>query len=120
MKFTQVLMGSLFTVLVVGLCAFGLSCGEDSEVGLRCTIDDSATDSDSVKVTVNPYANVAPTADAGPDQEVNDADDSGDESVTLDGSGSSDTDGTIVSYDWEEASVPIASGVSPVLVTVRV
>ena len=45
-----------------------------------------------------PPANNPPTADAGPDQEVNDADDSGGENVTLDGSASDDSDGTVVSY----------------------
>jgi len=84
-------------------------------VDLTVTDDDSATDTDSVTITVTPYANVPPTADAGPDQNVNDADDSGAEDITLDGSGSSDSDGTIVSYEWEESSVPIATGVSPVV-----
>jgi len=37
------------------------------------------------------------------------------ESVTLDGSGSTDSDGTIVSYLWEEASSQIGTGVSPTL-----
>ena len=41
-------------------------------------------------------ANNPPIADAGPDQNV----DAG-ELVTLDGSGSSDSDGTIISYGWE-------------------
>ncbi len=38
---------------------------------------------------------IPPTADAGPNQEVNEGD-----NVTLDGTGSLDTDGTIVSYSW--------------------
>jgi len=82
-------------------------------IDLIVTDDDSDTDSDSVVITVNPYVNVPPTADAGPDQNVTDTDDSGDEDVTLDGSGSSDSDGTITVYDWEESSVPIATGVGP-------
>jgi len=57
--------------------------------------------------------NQAPTADAGSDQEVTDNDDSGSENVTLDGSGSSDSDGTIVSYVWEENSSQIATGSGP-------
>jgi len=84
-------------------------------IDLTVTDDDAATDTDSVVVTVDPYINVAPTADAGPDQNVTDSDDSGDENVTLDGSGSSDSDGTIVSYVWEENSSQIATGVSPVV-----
>ena len=47
-----------------------------------------------------PVLNQAPTANAGADQTVPDTDGVGSESVTLDGSGSSDTDGSIVSYDW--------------------
>jgi hypothetical protein len=31
----------------------------------------------------------------------------------LDGSGSSDSDGTIVSYEWSENSAVIATGVNP-------
>jgi len=59
--------------------------------------------------------NVPPTADAGGDQNVTDSDDNGTEDVTLDGSGSSDSDGAIVSYVWEENSSQIATGVSPVV-----
>jgi len=58
-------------------------------------------------------ANDPPIADAGPDQNVTDNDDNGSEDVTLDGSGSSDPDGTITAYDWQESSVTIATGVSP-------
>ena len=42
-------------------------------------------------------ANVPPAAYAGPDQDVNAG-----ASVTLDGSGSSDSDGTIVGYSWTQ------------------
>ena len=51
-----------------------------------------------------------PTADAGADQIVHDVDRDGAETVTLDGSGSYDADGTIVSWSWEEADVEIATG----------
>ncbi|HSX32715.1 MAG TPA: PKD domain-containing protein [Candidatus Saccharimonadales bacterium] len=44
-------------------------------------------------------ANQAPTANAGPDQGVTSG-----ASVTLDGSGSSDPDGTIASYSWAQVS----------------
>ena len=47
-----------------------------------------------------PTGNQPPVADAGQDQTVNDADDDSKEAVTLDGSGSYDPDGTIVSYVW--------------------
>jgi len=53
-----------------------------------------------------------PTADAGADQAVADADASGAETVTLDGSASTD-DGTIVSHAWTENGQQIATGVGP-------
>ncbi len=54
-----------------------------------------------------------PTAIAGSDQALTDGDNSGSETVTLDGSASSDPDGIIVSYSWSENEVEIATGVSP-------
>jgi subtilisin family serine protease len=54
--------------------------------------------------------NQAPTADAGGDQSVKDGDESGDEVITLDGSGSSDSDGSIVSYSWSVGGVEVATG----------
>jgi len=44
---------------------------------------------------------------------VTDADDSGDADVTLDGTGSSDPDGAICSYDWSEGGTPLATGSTP-------
>ena len=58
-----------------------------------------------------PAANNLPTADAGPDQTLTDSDNSGSENVTLDGSGSNDSDGTIVSYTWSsDTGVSIPNG----------
>ena len=54
-----------------------------------------------------------PTANAGPDQTVTDTDNSGTESVILDGSASTDSDGTITSYTWSEGGVEIATGATP-------
>jgi hypothetical protein len=45
---------------------------------------------------------VPPVANAGPDQTVSDADGSGSELLTLDGSASFDPDGTIVAYEWSQ------------------
>jgi hypothetical protein len=45
--------------------------------------------------------NNEPTANAGPDQSVNEG-----TQVTLDGTGSTDTDGTIASYSWTQTSGP--------------
>ena len=60
-----------------------------------------------------PPSNVAPTAVAGTDQTVHDSDGNGSESVSLDGSGSSDSDGTIASYVWKEGTTQIATGATP-------
>ena len=68
-------------------------------ITLTVTDDEEATDSDDVVITVN--ANQAPLADAGSDQTLTDSDENGSETVTLDGSASSDPDGTILSYEWD-------------------
>jgi WD40 repeat protein len=57
--------------------------------------------------------NQPPIVDAGPDRTLTDTDASGSEPVTLDGSASTDPDGTIVSYSWIENDVEIATGVAP-------
>ncbi|MEE8487693.1 MAG: PKD domain-containing protein, partial [Gemmatimonadota bacterium] len=86
-------------------------------VTLTVTDDEGDTDTDDVVITVNPKpANVLPTANAGPDQMVADIDGGGDENVTLDGSGSTDADGTIVSYVWTENTVEITTGATPTVV----
>lgn len=54
-----------------------------------------------------------PIANAGQDQTITDSDNNGSHAVTLDGSGSTDSDGTIVSYSWKINGVEIATGVSP-------
>jgi hypothetical protein len=59
--------------------------------------------------TTPPPDNYLPLAMAGPDQILEDADGSGSETVSLDGSGSSDSDGTIVSYVWKEGGVELAT-----------
>jgi large repetitive protein len=59
---------------------------------------DSATSS-STKLTVVEPPNQKPTADAGSEQTVNEG-----ASVSLDGSGSSDPDGTIDSYSWTQTA----------------
>ncbi len=82
-------------------------------VTLTVTDDSGDSDTDVVVITVDPAPpNVPPTADAGPDQTVTDADENGSESVTLDGTGSSDSDGSIVSYVWTDVGTGdvLASG----------
>jgi subtilisin len=82
-------------------------------ITLTVTDNGGATSSDDVIVTV--VANQAPVADAGDDQTVHDAGNDGVESVTLDGSASTDADGTIVSYQWTEDGSVIASGATPTI-----
>jgi methionine-rich copper-binding protein CopC len=69
-----------------------LSIGEHLFV-LTVTDDGLEFDMDTVKISV--YLNIPPTADAGTDQTVKTGD-----TVIFDGSGSTDSDGTIVSFAW--------------------
>jgi outer membrane autotransporter protein len=55
-------------------------------------------DEDDVQITVN--APALPTANAGPDQTLSDTDGEPGEVVTLNGSASTDTDGTIAAFQW--------------------
>lgn len=65
---------------------------------LTVTDNEGATDSDSVSITVTPV-NADPTADAGDDADAQEL-----TTVELDGSGSTDSDGTIASYAWTQLS----------------
>jgi hypothetical protein len=60
-------------------------------------------------------ANSPPSADAGADQAVIDIDESGQQQVHLDGSGSDDPDGDIVSWTWTEGGTQIAAGETPIV-----
>ncbi len=70
--------------------------GEALTFELTVEDDGGLTATDTVIVNVS-NVNQAPTADSGPDQTVGEA-----ESVTLDGSNSTDPDGTIVGYSWTQ------------------
>ena len=72
-------------------------------IDLTVTDNNGATRTDTVVITVNP--NQAPVANAGADQTVIDSDDNGFEIIVLDGSASSDPDGSITSYEWKEGVV---------------
>ncbi|MCK5484722.1 MAG: S8 family serine peptidase, partial [Desulfobacterales bacterium] len=72
-------------------------------VTLTVTDNENLTNADEVIITVEP--NQTPIADAGPDQTV-----LVNGTVTLDGSDSSDLDGTIVSYEWNFDDGTIAAG----------
>jgi pimeloyl-ACP methyl ester carboxylesterase len=89
-----------------------LSIGNHT-ITLTVTDDDGATDTDDVAIKVQEAGNEPPTANAGPDQTFTDTDDNGSESVTLNGNGSDDPDGTIESYVWTEDGTQIATGVNP-------
>jgi hypothetical protein len=91
-----------------------LSVGRHT-ITLKVTDNRGLTDTDTFIITIEPSAagSQPPTADAGPDQAVTDTDNNGSQQVTLDGSGSSDPDGSIVSYVWTEGGRQIATGVKP-------
>jgi len=63
-------------------------------------------------VTFTTMGNRPPVADAGPDQTVTDSDENGFETVTLDGSDSSDPDGEITTYEWKEGANVLGDTVS--------
>jgi hypothetical protein len=57
--------------------------------------------------------NSPPVANAGSDITVTDSDNSGSEAVTLNGSGSSDPDGSITLYEWLDGATLLSSSASP-------
>ena len=90
--------------LVLGTTAtitYDFSVGSHT-VTLTVTDNGGATGTDTVIITV--VDNLAPSANAGPDQTASDADGTGSETVTLDGLGSNDPDGSIVNYEWIEGT----------------
>ena len=78
-------------------------------ITLTVSDDDGATSKDTVEINVEEVLNQAPIANAGASQQVPDTDNNGVETVTLDGTGSSDADGTIVSYEWKEGETVLGS-----------
>lgn len=78
-------------------------------ITLKVTDNDGISATDTVVITINRL----PVANAGPDQVVTDVDKNGSQAVTLNGSGSTDPDGTIASYSWKEGSTVLGTTVSP-------
>jgi hypothetical protein len=79
----------------------------------------AGTVSDHFPVTASmswSVANLPPVARAGADQTIADGDGNGSQAVTLNGSASSDGDGTIVSHVWRKGTTQIATGASPSVV----
>ena len=69
---------------------------------LTVTDDDNASNTVEVKVTVNPAANKAPVANAGSDQTIT----LPTNTVTLDAVSSTDADGFIQTFSWQQISGP--------------
>ena len=81
---------------------------ETYTVTLTVTDNSGLTDSDTATVTVDPVPPVAPNADAnGPYVGVVN------QQIIFDGSGSSDSDGSIVSYEWSCGDESSVNGVNP-------
>lgn len=79
---------------------------------LEVTDQDELTATDEVIITVIDPDNIAPIAQAGEDQTINDEDGDDLVEVSFDGSGSTDTDGTIVQYLWKANGEEIGTQVS--------
>lgn len=99
---------------------------------LTVTDGDGATASDTVVLTVDPFdpaTNQPPIADAGPDFTLADPDGDGLASALVDGTGSSDLEGSIASYEWRLngtlvgtsaiQGIPFPVGVNTLELTVR-
>jgi beta-glucanase (GH16 family) len=79
---------------------------------LMVTDNDGVTNFDQVSITVIDPDNIAPIANAGDDMLLVDTNRDGSQSYTLDASASSDSDGQIVDYLWEENGMEIGNEVS--------
>jgi PKD repeat protein len=82
-------------------------------VTLLVTDNRGGTDDDTVTITVNASSNADPIAVAGPDQSAFLEGDDVDVAVLMDGSGSSDSDGTISSFAWLVNGQTVGTGPAP-------
>jgi hypothetical protein len=81
-------------------------------ITLEVTDDAGGVGTDDVRITIDSATNQAPVADAGANRTIVDDDGNGEATVTLNGSGSDDPDGTFLAYRWIENGVVIAAGVT--------
>jgi hypothetical protein len=81
---------------------------ETHDISLTVTDNDGLSSSDTTQVVIE-SAKVVPVADAGGDQQVEAEYGSETVAVTLNGSGSYDPDGSIVSYLWKEGNVTVGN-----------
>ncbi|MBF0469853.1 MAG: hypothetical protein HQL48_00610 [Gammaproteobacteria bacterium] len=92
----EILNGDLLTASFI---APSVTVATELQFQLSVTDNRGDSASDDVVVTVDPGENSLPIANAGGDQAV-----ASGVAVTLNGSGSSDSDGEIVSYSWRQTS----------------
>ena len=109
----QIATGAQPTVrLADGVNQITLLVNEDD--GTSSSSSSTMTATDLVIVTVQPTS--APVANAGVSRTIADTDNKPGELVTLDGSASTDVDGTIVTYEWfRDGNTPLGSSQTPVL-----
>ncbi|MBN2032961.1 MAG: fibronectin type III domain-containing protein [Deltaproteobacteria bacterium] len=88
--------------------------GESLTFTLTVTDRYGLQDTDTCVVSVPGLTNEPPLAEAGPDQTASEGD-----TVLLDGSGSSDADGGIASYQWSQAEGPPAALDNPGAIETR-
>lgn len=107
-QFVSVPSGSSATLTDADTVSPEFTAGVAGDYVAELVVNDGAVDSASDRVTVSAaVANVAPMADAGKDQNVKTG-----QAVTLDGSGSSDANGDMITYHWSFVSRPPGSSAS--------
>lgn len=83
-------------MLTANFVAPEVSESESYTFSITAWDNEGGSNSDSLDITINPQTNAAPIANAGVDQSVKE-----ESNVSLSGTGS-DSDGTIVSYHWDQ------------------